>query len=199
MPAYIQSKAFAYKGWQPPNFRVYVSQKAAKDVRKDAGQHGNNGETRKLDDCAAPPSQPLTSDHVQHAEDVGEMASTSLEAGSIQDHLLRSSVEPGELDAMVALDTDEVVMGNNVTHEPETGENVGGDAEVEPDRDGALDGENEEDSDNKDENGRDEKLDEENEAKVAPARKKPKPRKKKSSAEDQVTQSLGDKVILSFF
>lgn len=191
MPAFIQSKAFAYKGWQPPNFRVYVPPKAAKDVRKDVGQHesdDHDGEIKKVDDGAVSedmPSQlPLTS---ESTVDVKETTSAPLEAESIRNNLLRPSLEPGEL---VELEVDEVLMGNSATHEPEAsgGKTAGiGNAESEP-----LDGEIEEDETNKEE-----KFNEDNDAKVAATKRKPKPKKKKSSADDQGTQSLGDKVLFS--
>ncbi|KAF9534830.1 hypothetical protein CPB83DRAFT_901776 [Crepidotus variabilis] len=34
MPAYIQSKVFAYKAWQPPNFRVYIPPKTPKEYTR---------------------------------------------------------------------------------------------------------------------------------------------------------------------
>lgn len=193
MPAFIQSKAFAYKGWQPPNFQVYISPKAAKEARKEVGKHeshDHDGEIKKVDDGAVsenvpeniPPQLPLTSEPTVEVE---ETTSASLEAESIQNHLLRPSLEPGEL---VELEADEVLMENSATHEPEaSGGKAAGirNAESEP-----IDGEIKED-----ETGKEEELNEDNDAKVAVVKKKPKPKKKKSSADEQGTQSLGDKVL----
>ena len=196
MPAFIQSKAFAYKGWQPPNFQVYVSPKAAKEARKEVGKQesdDHDGEIKKVDDGAVseknvseniPSQMPLTSEPTVEVE---EPTSASLEAESIQNHLLRPSLEPGEL---VELEADEVIVENSATHEPEaSGGKAAGirNAESEP-----LDGEIKED-----EIGKEEELNEDNDAKVAVAKKKPKPKKKKSSADEQGTQSLGDKVLSS--
>ena len=36
LPAYIQSKAFAFKAWQPPRFQVYIPPKTQKEVESKA-------------------------------------------------------------------------------------------------------------------------------------------------------------------
>lgn len=50
MPAYIQSKVFAYKAWQPPNFRVHIPPRPAKvfesvdapELKTKDGEEGEN-------------------------------------------------------------------------------------------------------------------------------------------------------------
>jgi endoribonuclease Dicer len=53
LPSYIQSKAFAFKSWQPPNFQVYIPPKAQKDVESTAVMENidtcNNDESSILD------------------------------------------------------------------------------------------------------------------------------------------------------
>ena len=53
LPAYIQSKAFAFKSWQPPHFRVYIPPKTRKDVESKNTSENidtcNNDESSVLD------------------------------------------------------------------------------------------------------------------------------------------------------
>ena len=52
LPIYIQSKAFAFKSWQPPHFQVYIPPKTQKDVESKPMAENtdyNNDESSPLD------------------------------------------------------------------------------------------------------------------------------------------------------
>ncbi|KAF8974226.1 hypothetical protein BDZ97DRAFT_3979 [Flammula alnicola] len=44
LPAYIQSKVFAYKAWQPPNFRVYIPPKTPREPDNKSAEQSNAGD-----------------------------------------------------------------------------------------------------------------------------------------------------------
>jgi len=47
LPAYIQSKSFPYKTWQPPNFRVYIPQKTPKETENKPAECLNAGDPQR--------------------------------------------------------------------------------------------------------------------------------------------------------
>ena len=46
LPAYIQSKSFPYKTWQPPNFRVYIPPKAPKETEDKPAEGSKAGDPK---------------------------------------------------------------------------------------------------------------------------------------------------------
>jgi len=200
MPVYIQSKVFAYKGWHPPNFRVYVPPKASKESEKEAQQQ------KEGDNPTAPQNANLepSSEGEQTMEDVEEDA--HIDEDTIQEQLLPCSLEPGELEpgeleprelepgeleeAFVELDTNEdlPLLESVKTTINEGDVHHTGDTEEEPLGERADKG-----------IGAEERMDgEETREKVSTdrtetAKKKSKPKKKKSAPEEG-SQSLGDKV-----
>ena len=201
MPVYIQSKVFAYKGWHPPNFRVYVPPKAVKETEKEVQQQesvGINQEPKGGDIATGIVNLEPSSDGEQTMEDVEE--DTHLDEDTIQEHLLPSSLEPGEIrETVVEPDTNEdlpLVSVNTTVNEEDihgTGE------EDEPLEEKAGEG-NKADFETKEDSGVEAKMDREASPeqasaadKMEPSKKKSKPKKKKSASEEG-SQSLGDKV-----
>lgn len=194
MPAYIQSKVFAYKSWQPPNFRVHVPPKVPKEKEKEPElELGEIREETVLED-----NPTISQDVDQSMADADD--ATHPDEDSIQEHLLSSVSEPLEkTEAVVEGKINEVIreMTPGSKHTPRSDEEYRQNTECileEMDERKPI-------VDNKDDTGGN--IDEEkvnksesaDAAKEKPVKKKTKPRKKKVSPEDQTTQSLGDKVI----
>ena len=191
MPVYIQSKVFAYKSWQPPNFRVYVPPKALKDKEREPElELGEIREETVLED-----NPTISQDVDQSMEDVDD--ATHPDEDSFQEHSVLETL--GAREAVVELEVNEVIreMTPEPKHTPRS------DAESRQKEKCILeevDGKRKPTVDNKDDTGTEGNIDEEKDnksadaAKEKPGKKKSKPRKKKVSPEDQTTQSLGDKV-----
>lgn len=99
LPAYIQSKAFAFKSWQPPYFQVHIPPKTQKDVESKAMSDNidtyNNGESSVLD-ADLEHSQALN-EFSNEVEDITS-DSVSLEPGelveTISDNVADSPISP---------------------------------------------------------------------------------------------------------
>jgi endoribonuclease Dicer len=204
MPEYIQSKVFAYKGWHPPNFRIYVPPKVAKDTEKEVQQlePGEIIEEPKEDDntTARRNTNLEPSSDGEQTMDVEE--DTHLDEDSIQEQLLPCSLEPVELEeAVVEPDTNEGVPPSDLVNISMNEEEMHhtGDAEDEPLGEEKTEEGNEADVETKQDSGVEAKIDAEESREQASATdktepsKKPKPKKKKSASEEGI-QSLGDKV-----
>lgn len=78
LPAYIQSKVFPYRSWQPPNFRLYVPSRAAKGsevVITEDPTTGDREQVESMDNNAENEKEASVTDAIQfeHAtEAVGE-------------------------------------------------------------------------------------------------------------------------------
>jgi endoribonuclease Dicer len=199
MPAYIQSKVFAYKGWHPPNFRIYVPPKVVKDAEKEDQQPepGEIIEEPKADDNATVPRNSNLeppSDGEQAMDLDGDM---HFDEDTIQEQLLPCSLEPVEMEeAVVEPDTNEELpsLGSVDVTMDEEGIDRTRDAEAAPLGDEKIDEGNEADVEVK-EGLVEAKIEEQVSTtdKTELAKKKPKPKKKKSPSEEGY-QSLGDKV-----
>jgi len=203
MPVYIQSKVFAYKGWHPPNFCVYVPIKAPKETEKEQQQQGS----KEGDNPTAPQNAILepSSEGEQTMEDIEEDA--HLDEDTIQEQLLPCSLEPGELESK-ELESREMEPGELELGELEPGELR--EAVIELDTNEDLpplesmnmtmnEGGGHHRGDTEDE-PLGERTDKGIEAeqvsateKMETAKKKSKPKKKKTASEEG-SQSLGDKV-----
>ena len=201
MPAYIQSKVFTYKSWQPPNFRVHIPLKASKEKEKEP-EELELGEIRE--ETVHNPTisqvaliQPdFPADVDQLMEDVDDALHPSED--SIQEHLLSSVSEPlGMREAVFELKVNEGIreMTHESKHTPRPEAEDRQNTVLE-----GVDGNRKPTADHKDDTGTEGNIDEVNKSadavKANPAKKKVKPRRKKVSSEDQTTQLLGDKVTL---
>lgn len=188
MPAYIQSKVFAYKGWHPPNFRVYIPPKVPKDTEREEPEPGEIIEEPKEDDDATisrnanlePPS-----DGEQTIEE-----DTHLDEDIIQEQLLPCSLEPVELgEAVVESDANEDLQSSKAVNAQDEllGEekaDEGNDADVEAKEDSGAETKMNGEVSHEQASATD---------KTPPSKKKSKPKKKRSASEEE-SQSLGDKV-----
>jgi endoribonuclease Dicer len=98
LPAYIQSKAFAFKSWQPPHFQVYIPLKTQKDVESKTTSENidtcNNYESSILDaDLDAGQALDEFSNEV---EDIipGSQPTALLEPGELVETISDSIISP---------------------------------------------------------------------------------------------------------
>ena len=87
LPAYIQSKAFAFKSWQPPRFQVYIPPKTQKDVE-------GKTTSENIDTCNNDESSVLNADF--DASQALDECSNEVQ-DIVRDSQPKALLEPGEL------------------------------------------------------------------------------------------------------
>lgn len=189
MPAFIQAKVFAYKGWHPPNFHIHVPPKIPKDTEIEVQElePGEIAQDPKEQEALRTANLELLSDG-ETMEDIEE--DMHLEEDTIQEQLLPCSFDSVELEeALVEPDTNglpplDAVLQKEMQHSGDADEPLGYHKGTEADIgcsgvEAKLDGESREPVPAAD--------------KMETANKKSKPKKKKSVSEEG-SQALGDKV-----
>jgi len=96
LPIYIQSKAFAFKSWQPPHFQVYIPPKTQKDVESkvllENADACNNDESSALD-ADLDVSQAL--DEISNEDILLDSQTTALlEPGELVETISNAAVNP---------------------------------------------------------------------------------------------------------
>ncbi|KAJ3502176.1 hypothetical protein NLJ89_g9005 [Agrocybe chaxingu] len=178
LPAYIQSKVFTYKAWQPPNFRVYIPPKVPK-----------NEETKATDQPQANEGDEGTENATFNAETAHDppLLDVSESLYNEGDEMVIGT--PLVIDNVLLSDNPNTPVVQSVDMEDSTAEPGAPDPDGNessrpispaPPPFGALD---------------EDKVVSEPKPQETVTKKKPKSKKKKAGAEDQTVQWLGDKAI----
>ena len=96
LPAYIQSKAFAFKSWQPPHFQVHIPPKMPKDTKSQT--ISENIDTLNNDSSVLDADPDINQALDEFSNEVEDIAPLLLEPGELaettSDNLVNSPISP---------------------------------------------------------------------------------------------------------